>query len=79
MRRHALPILGVDQFSQQATEDRHEPSSRRIRLTHPAGGECRCGADHCARPVDVAVSGGYWMVASDGGIFSFDAPFYGAG
>ena len=22
---------------------------------------------------------GYWFVASDGGIFSFDAPFYGAG
>ena len=25
------------------------------------------------------VTNGYWMVASDGGIFSFDAPFYGAG
>ena len=23
-------------------------------------------------------SGGYWLVASDGGIFSFDAPFFGA-
>jgi hypothetical protein len=23
-------------------------------------------------------TGGYWLVASDGGIFSFDAPFYGA-
>jgi len=22
---------------------------------------------------------GYWLVASDGGVFSFDAPFYGAG
>jgi hypothetical protein len=21
---------------------------------------------------------GYWFVASDGGIFSFDAPFYGS-
>ncbi|EQD44524.1 hypothetical protein B1B_13490, partial [mine drainage metagenome] len=25
-----------------------------------------------------AVTGGYWEVASDGGIFSFDAPFHGA-
>ena len=24
-------------------------------------------------------TGGYWLVASDGGVFSFDAPFYGAG
>jgi len=24
-------------------------------------------------------TGGYWLVASDGGIFSFDAPFFGAG
>jgi hypothetical protein len=23
-------------------------------------------------------TGGYWEVASDGGIFSFDAPFYGS-
>ncbi len=23
-------------------------------------------------------TGGYWMVASDGGIFSFSAPFYGS-
>ena len=23
-------------------------------------------------------AGGYWLVASDGGVFSFDAPFYGA-
>ena len=22
--------------------------------------------------------GGYWLVASDGGIFSFDSPFYGS-
>jgi hypothetical protein len=25
-----------------------------------------------------AATGGYWMVASDGGIFSFNAPFYGS-
>jgi hypothetical protein len=24
------------------------------------------------------VTGGYWLVASDGGIFSFNAPFYGS-
>jgi hypothetical protein len=24
-------------------------------------------------------TGGYWLVAADGGIFSFGAPFYGAG
>ena len=23
-------------------------------------------------------TGGYWEVAADGGIFSFDAPFYGS-
>jgi hypothetical protein len=23
-------------------------------------------------------SGGYWLVGSDGGIFTFNAPFYGA-
>jgi hypothetical protein len=23
--------------------------------------------------------GGYWLVASDGGIFAFNTPFYGAG
>jgi hypothetical protein len=27
--------------------------------------------------VDVA-TGGYWLVAADGGIFSFNAPFYGS-
>jgi hypothetical protein len=25
-----------------------------------------------------AATGGYWLVASDGGVFSFGAPFYGA-
>ena len=25
-----------------------------------------------------SATGGYWVVASDGGIFSFDAPFYGS-
>ena len=25
-----------------------------------------------------AASGGYWLVASDGGVFAFDAPFYGS-
>jgi hypothetical protein len=24
------------------------------------------------------VTGGYWLVASDGGIFSFNAPFFGS-
>jgi hypothetical protein len=24
-------------------------------------------------------TGGYWLVASDGGVFSFNSPFYGAG
>ena len=24
------------------------------------------------------VTGGYWLVASDGGVFSFDAPFFGS-
>ena len=24
-------------------------------------------------------TGGYWLVGADGGIFSYDAPFYGAG
>jgi hypothetical protein len=24
-------------------------------------------------------TGGYWLVASDGGIFSFGAPYFGAG
>jgi hypothetical protein len=23
-------------------------------------------------------TGGYWLVGSDGGIFAFDAPFFGA-
>ena len=23
-------------------------------------------------------TGGYWLVASDGGVFSFDAPFFGS-
>jgi hypothetical protein len=23
-------------------------------------------------------TGGYWLAASDGGVFSFDAPFFGA-
>jgi hypothetical protein len=23
-------------------------------------------------------TGGYWLVGNDGGIFSFDAPYYGA-
>jgi hypothetical protein len=23
-------------------------------------------------------TGGYWLVAADGGVFSFDAPFYGS-
>jgi len=26
-----------------------------------------------------AITGGYWLVACDGGIFSFGSPFYGAG
>ena len=25
-----------------------------------------------------AATGGYWLVASDGGIFAFNAPFYGS-
>jgi hypothetical protein len=25
-----------------------------------------------------AATGGYWLVAADGGIFAFDAPFYGS-
>ena len=24
-------------------------------------------------------TGGYWLVAADGGVFAYDAPFYGAG
>ena len=24
------------------------------------------------------VTGGYWLVASDGGIFAFDAPYFGS-
>jgi len=28
--------------------------------------------------VSNTAQGGYWMVASDGGIFSFNAPFYGS-
>jgi len=24
-------------------------------------------------------TGGYWLVGADGGIFSFNAPFYGVG
>jgi hypothetical protein len=24
-------------------------------------------------------TGGYWMLGSDGGVFAFGAPFYGAG
>jgi hypothetical protein len=28
--------------------------------------------------VDVGTSGGYWLVASDGGVFSFGAPFLGS-
>jgi len=26
-----------------------------------------------------ATTGGYWLVAGDGGVFSFAAPFFGAG
>jgi hypothetical protein len=26
-----------------------------------------------------AATGGYWLVAGDGGMFGFNAPFYGAG
>ena len=29
-------------------------------------------------PTPVAASPGYWLVASDGGIFSFDTPFFGS-
>ncbi len=29
-------------------------------------------------PVKPAIPAGYWLVASDGGIFAFDAPFYGS-
>ncbi len=29
-------------------------------------------------PNDVSVQFGYWMVASDGGIFAYDAPFFGS-
>ena len=25
------------------------------------------------------VSGGYWLIGSDGGVFSYGAPFFGAG
>ena len=25
-----------------------------------------------------AATGGYWMVGTDGGVFAFDAPFYGS-
>jgi hypothetical protein len=28
--------------------------------------------------VDVSTAAGYWLVASDGGVFSFDAPFLGS-
>ncbi len=40
------------------------------------------GGHHLNRPVvgmaaDPA-TGGYWLVATDGGIFAFDAPFYGS-
>ncbi len=40
------------------------------------------GEPTSAHPVVAMASdratGGYWMVASDGGVFSFDAPFYGS-
>ena len=39
-------------------------------------GDPQCPGDGHGRR---AATGGYWLVASDGGIFSFDAPFYGAG
>jgi hypothetical protein len=35
-----------------------------------------------ARPANGATPGGttgYWLVGADGGVFSFDAPFYGSG
>ena len=28
--------------------------------------------------VEEQATGGYWLVASDGGVFSFNAPFYGS-
>jgi hypothetical protein len=40
------------------------------------------GSIHLNRPIvglaDNAANGGYWLVASDGGIFSFGAPFFGS-
>jgi hypothetical protein len=38
------------------------------------------GGQPLQRPIvgSAADGSGYWMVAADGGIFSFDAPFYGS-
>ena len=40
------------------------------------------GGRYLAQPVvgmaDDPASGGYWLVAADGGVFSFDAPFFGS-
>ena len=41
-----------------------------------------CGRPRNASVVGMAAdssTGGFWLVATDWGIFSFDAPFYGAG
>ena len=35
------------------------------------------GSSNSVTPV-VTATDGYWLVASDGGVFSFDAPFYGS-
>jgi hypothetical protein len=36
------------------------------------------GLEDSLVPNEVSVNFGYWMVASDGGIFSYDAPFFGS-
>ena len=46
---------------------------RPVRRIH--GRPDRCSVRSWARRADGA---GYWMVAADGGIFAFDAPFYGS-
>src|SRR5207245_2493398 len=49
------------------------PGPRDVTVTNPDGGTTTCGG--CF----TAVGQGYWLVASDGGIFSFgDAPFVGS-
>ena len=76
------PIVGI-----AADEERRRLLARRARRWHLRVREgaastvrpavCTSTSRSSGSPTD-ARTGGYWLVASDGGIFAFDAPFHGS-